>query len=108
MYLNAISNKDAALLYDMQAMSRKRHVSRELYVYSWNHALEELTIFDFTMLCAEQNIERKSWDVYLTIYGGYQDTDILSVDLCLKLIRENGGIHLLYEQVLDACHVSSC
>lgn len=107
-YLNAIGNKDAVLLYDMQAAVKKHHVSRELYAHSWNHVLEELTITDFSMTCVAQNLDGKSWDIYLTVYGGYQDAEPLSVDLCLKLIRENGYMRLLYEHVLDACHISGC
>jgi hypothetical protein len=40
-YLAAIANKDAVLLYDLTASTMKQNISREVYAYSWNHVLED-------------------------------------------------------------------
>ncbi len=105
-YLDAIGNKDAVLLYDIMADVMKQRISREVYAYSWNHVLEELHISDYEIIYIEQIADKKSWDLHITIYGGYEVSDLLSIDLCLRLILENGGLRLLQEQVLDAAHVS--
>ena len=106
-YFDAITNKDAVLLYDIMADVMKQRISREVYAYSWNHVLEELSILDYDMIYIEQSSDCKKWSIYITIYGGYEEVDMLSIDLCLKLVLENGGLRLLSEQVLDANHISS-
>ena len=106
-YIDAIRNKDAVLLYDMMTEEKKCHISREVYAYSWNHVLEEINISNYEILYIEQQTEEKSWDIYIAICGGYGDMATLSVDLCLKLIKRNNRLQLLQESVLDAHHVFS-
>ena len=106
-YLNAISNKDAVLLYDVAAKQMKQCVSRDVYAYSWNHVLEEIDISQYEIKYIKQNAEGAGWDIYVEIYGGYETTDMLTVDLCLKLILENEGLRLLHEYVMDANYISN-
>ena len=105
-YFKAIHNKDAVLLYDMTAVTKKQNISREVYAYSWNHVLEELDISEYKIVYMEQRANEKIFDVYITIYGGYGEVGVLSVDVCLKLILENERLQLLHESVLDANHVA--
>lgn len=104
-YLNAICNKDAVLLYDMTAESQKHKTSRELYAYSWNHALEDVRIFSFDIDYIEQCPGEEACNLYITVYGSSQDNELLSIDLCLKLASEGQMLHLLHEQVLEANHI---
>ncbi len=105
-YLDAIANKDAVLLYDIMANEVKQHVSRDVYAYSWNHVLEELHVSDYDIVSIVQSADQKSWNLYIAIYGGYEASHMLSIDLCLKVIWENGSLRILNEYVLDATHVS--
>ena len=57
-YLQAIQNKDAVLLYDLLAQQAKPQESRELYAMQWNHVLEELSIFDVDIVEVLDQAER--------------------------------------------------
>ena len=106
-YLDAIANKDAVLLYDLTVSTIKQNISREVYAYSWNHVLEDFDIFNHEIAHVERGLEENGWNLYVVLYGRYGEQDLLSVDLCVKLIFENGSLYLLNEMVMDANHVAS-
>lgn len=106
-YLNAIANKDAVLLYDLTASTMKQNISREVYAYSWNHVLEDFNIFNYEITHVERDLEERCWNLYVVLYGNYGGQNLLFVDLCVKLIFENGSLYLLNEMVMDANHMVS-
>ncbi|MBQ2021568.1 MAG: hypothetical protein II211_04005 [Peptococcaceae bacterium] len=105
-YLAAIANKDAVLLYDLTASTMKQNISREVYAYSWNHVLEDFNIFNYEIVHVEHDLEENCWNLYVVLCGKYGERNLLSVDVCVKLIVENGRLYLLNEMVMDANHVS--
>lgn len=102
LYLNAIQNKDAALLFDLMAMEQTMHTTRDLYMHSWNHELEEIRIFDYEIVSLDEGVGENVWQIYLVVLGERQDRKLLTIDLCIKLILENRCLKLLNEQILEA------
>lgn len=102
-YLKAISNKDAVLLYDLTAESAKQYDSRDVYVYSWNHILEEFE--DIFVLEMRTNFVERREQTYLNVYvvlsGRQLGMEIVGVDMCLQLIEENGWLRLFLDEVLE-------
>lgn len=107
-YFQAINNKDAVLLYDMMAEAARPLQTRELYAYNWNHVLEEVTIVDFAVAERKKIPGEQRWEYYLILCGQTAEGTLLSVDVCLHLVRENGYVRLWEEQVLEASHIAKC
>lgn len=101
-YLRAVGNKDAALIYDMSAERAKNNEKRGMYTFCWNHVLEDLTIFDFKVEEIIQNREAEDYTFFLTVYGAQVDNRVLSVDLSLRIILEQGYFRILRERILEA------
>lgn len=101
-YLQAIQNKDAVLLYDLLAQQAKPQESRELYAMQWNHVLEELSIFDVDIVEVLEQAEKTGrYSLFATIYGENEAGKLLSIDLHLELLEEQGAFRILRERVLE-------
>lgn len=105
-YLKAIGNKDAVLLYDMLAEEKRYGISRELYAYSWNHVLEEVQILNFEIVYIEPCTGQNGCNLYLTLCGVHEENGLMSIDMCVKIIFEDQRYHLFHEQVIEANHIS--
>ena len=101
-YLKAICNKDAVLLYDMTASTKKYNISREVYAYHWNHVLEEIKMGSYTLTDSKQLTNDEEKMCYLTICGEYANGKQLLIDVCLHLVYENGSMRLQEEHILEA------
>ncbi len=102
-YLCAISNKDAVLLYDLTAEQAKdEELPRELYAYKWAHVLDGLVIFDFEIVDKIIQKEREDFTFFLTVYGEYNSYKVLSIDICLRIVREQGCLRIRKETILEA------
>ena len=106
-YATAIGHKDAALIYDMLAVRAKESTSREIYVYSWNHVLEEVDSLEAEILDIEHNASENSWTVYLFLKE-VKRLHPVSVSACLQIVYENGGFRLLREAILEADAFCMC
>lgn len=101
-YLRALGHKDAALIYDLIAEKGKGSEPRGLYALCWNHTLEDLVIFEYELMEQLYHEEQDDRTLFLTTYGEYKKQQLLSVDLSLRVIRENGFLRILQERVLEA------
>ncbi len=106
-YLCALGHKDAALIYDMTVEQEREEQNREVYAYQWSHVLEDFEIFDFEIMerVAERGKEDRTF--FLTIYGELNRYKVLSVDMCLRMVREQGYLRILGERVLEARRIYS-
>lgn len=105
-YLRAIGNKDAVLLHELQAEQSRDGQTRNAYVLRWNHVLEDWRIFDFQILtCIENNKKEEDVTFFLTTYCEGNEQQVLSVDMCLRVIREKGYFRILTDQVLEARYI---
>lgn len=102
-YFRALNNKDAVLLYDLSANQIKAAERRSMYAYSWNHVLEDMHIFDFQV--DRQSISHNGngeYALYITAYGEYIGKRMLEVDLCLRVIQEQGTFRIVQDQILES------
>lgn len=106
-YLCALGNKDAALIYDMTVDRAKENERRDVYAYNWNHVLENFKIFDFEIMERIANFDKEERIIYLTVYGEQEKYKVLSIDLSLHIIREQGYLRILQDDVLEARRIYS-
>lgn len=105
-YLRAIGNKDAVLLYELHAEQSRDGQTRNAYVLRWNHVLEDWCIFDFQILtCIENNKKEEDVTFFLTTYCEGKEQQVISVDMCLRVIREKGYFRILTDRVLEARYI---
>ena len=79
-YLRAIGNKDAVLLYELNAEQSRDGQARNAYVLRWNHVLEDWCIFDFQILtCIENNKKEEDVTFFLTTYCEGKEQQVISV-----------------------------
>ena len=80
----------------MTVEQEREEQNREVYAYQWSHVLEDFEIFDFEIMerVAERGKEDRTF--FLTIYGELNRYKVLSVDMCLRMVREQGYLCLLY------------
>ncbi len=103
-YLNAVNNRDAALMYDMWANSKRAKCNRSVYAYIWNHALEELQLNRYEVLYRKVVPGEQTWQFHLCISGERWDNRMLEAEMCIKLIREHGCLKVQEERVLDVVY----
>lgn len=106
-YLCAVSNKDAVLIYDMTSEEEQDVQGRDVFAYQWSHELEDFIVFDFKVQERIVNRERGTHTFFLTMYGIFKKYKVLSVDVCLQMIREHGTLRVLQEDVLEARRIYS-
>lgn len=106
-YLCAVGNKDAALIYDMTVKQERDAQSREVYTYQWSHALEDFEMFDFEVMERIAEREKEDKTFFLTVYGELERYKVLSVDMCLRIVREQGYLRVLEERILEARRIYS-
>ena len=102
LYLRALNNNDALLLYDIIADEEKKRMPRDLYIYNWHHILEQVTVFDYELVWKEWQERQKQWNCFLTVYGETEEYRILSVDIQLQLMQEKDCLRIRSEQILEA------
>lgn len=108
-YLQALQNKDAVLLYDLLAEQAKPKESRDIYAMQWNHVLEELSIFDADIVEVVQHREiLGNYSLFTTLYGENEAGKILSVDLHLEMLEEQGAFYILKERILEPRIIYRC
>jgi len=108
LYLSALSHKDAALLYDLQAKQLRQMETRELYIFNWHHALEDLEMFDYELMDQVQ-YGQESCGFFITVYGVLQHQKALSVDVSIRVGLEDGNLRIFRERVLEArCILGKC
>ena len=79
-YLRAIGNKDAVLLYELNAEQSRDGQARNAYVLRWNHVLEDWCIFDFQILtCIENNKKEEDVTFFLTTYCEGKEQQVISL-----------------------------
>ncbi len=101
-YFRALNNKDAVLLYDLSAEPIQHAERRSLFAYRWNHELEGMHILNYEVdRPSIRYNDKDDYTLYLTVYGGYQERQLLEVDLRLRVIEEQKGFRILQEQVLE-------
>lgn len=102
-YLEAVRNKDAVLLYDLFARSAKPREQRDVYALHWSHVLEGVSIFD-VHVAEERELggQPAGCTLFATLYGETEAGTVLSVDLHLELLAERGGFFISRERVLES------
>lgn len=106
-YLCAVGNKDAALIYDMTVEQERENQSREVYAHQWSHVLENFEIFDFEIMGRITERGKEGRTFFLTVYGELDRYKVLSVDMCLHMVREQGYLRILGERILEARRIYS-
>ncbi len=102
-YLEAVRNKDAVLLYDLFVGPAKPREQRDVYALHWSHALEEFSIFDVYVAEEREQAERSAGHtLFATLYGETEAGTVLSVDLHLELRAERGSFFISRERVLES------
>ncbi len=105
-YLNAVNNRDAVLLYDMWVSSKRAQLNRAMYAYTWNHALEELQLSCYKVLYSKMIYKEQTWQFHLCISGERWDKCVLEAEMCIQLIREHGCLKVQEERVLDVVYAA--
>ena len=102
-YLHALRNKDAVLVYDLSAREVQQQERRSMYAHHWGHELEDFRVIGGRI--DKDNVTHNGIDdytLYLTLYGSSKDTQLMEVDLRLRIIKEDGMFRILEELVLEA------
>lgn len=73
-----------------------------MYAYKWAHVLDGLVIFDFEIVDKIIQQERDDFTFFLTVYGEYNSYKVLSIDVCLRIVREQGCLRIRKETILEA------
>ena len=108
-YLQALQNKDAVLLYDLLAKQVKPKESRDIYALQWNHVLEEISIFDVDIVEVLKHAKiQGKYSLFITLYGENEAGKILSVDLHLEMLEEQGVFYILKERILEPRIIYRC
>jgi hypothetical protein len=100
-YLRALRNQDAVLIYDMLAEQAKPKESRELYAMYWSHPLDAFSIFHIEVVDVQEQ-EDGGYLFFLIAYSAYDAFRILSVDMRVALIYEKGMFCIQQELVLES------
>ena len=75
----------------------------------WNHVLEELSIFDADIVEVVQHREiLGNYSLFTTLYGENEAGKILSVDLHLEILEEQGAFYILKERILEPRIIYRC